>query len=375
VDGQEPRSADITINAVRSVAHVHALASVWNPLVDASSSRNIFLTWEWMTTWLDIFAAKSEPFILTVTDADGSLTGLAPLYSTRMRVGPLTARALRLMGTGVGADHMGFIWSGRDFTEQIVLRLIDDIDDWDVLDFTWMNADQARRATEAVHRRERTHACLLTEADKCPVLRLPASWDVYVKALSTSFRSSLRRSLQRLNRDHGPVEFLQVATEGEFEAAWDALVVFHRKRWLSRGFHGAFADPVFTAFHHRFGPVALRKGWLRFYVLRVAEEIAAALYCFRFGSCVCYFQSSFDSAWSHYGPGRLLMAHAIRRAIEEGAAEFDFLRGTERHKMHWKPELTGDCHLVIFRRELRISVPIVVKGWVRHAQRFARLMP
>lgn len=374
MEPHEPSYAGVVnVDTMTSVDRLYAIAPVWNRLLERSPSCNIFLTWEWMAAWLDIFGLKGEPFVLTVTDADGSLTGVAPLFSTRVRRGPFALRALRLLGTGVGADHMGFIWpSGQDLTEQILLRLLDEDGRWDVFDFAWMDEDQARRALRAADRHRRTHASILTETAKCPVLRLPSSWDAYVKTLSPSFRSGLRRSRLRLDRDHGPVEFRQVATEDEFETAWGALVSFHQERWRSRGLRGAFGDPLFTSFHRRFGAVALRKGWLRFYVLRAHEEIAATLYCFHFGSCVCYFQGSFNPAWSRYGPGRLLMAHAIRRAIEEGAAEIDFLRGTERHKMHWKPSLRSDCHLSIFRRDPRISVAIAWRDWIRRAHQVTR---
>ncbi len=373
MERRDPQNAGVSIDAMTSVDHLHAVAPAWDTLLEGSPSCNIFLTWEWMAAWLDIFGLRGEPFVLAVTDADGSLRGLAPLFSTHPRRGPLAVRVLRFLGTGVGADHMGFIWPpGQDLTERILLRLLDEDGKWDVFDFAWMDGDQARRAVQAVERHRRTHTSILTETAKCPVLQLPSAWDPYVKTLSPSFRSGLRRSRLRLDRDHGPVEFLQVATEDEFDTAWEALISFHQARWRSRGLQGAFADPFFKSFHRRFGAVALRKGWLRFHVLRVREEIAATLYCFRFGSRICYFQGSFNPAWSRYGPGRLLMAHAIRSAIEEEAAEFDFLRGTERHKMHWRPRLRSDYHLAIFRRHPRISAAVVWADWVRHAHRLAR---
>ncbi|HEY4593430.1 MAG TPA: GNAT family N-acetyltransferase, partial [Thermoanaerobaculia bacterium] len=53
---------------------------------------------------------------------------------------------------------------------------------------------------------------------------------------------------------------------------------------------------------------------------------------------VYFYQSGFDPAHSALSPGTLLVAQAIRRAIEEGKTAFDFLRGDEPYKRRWKPQ-------------------------------------
>ena len=96
------------------------------------------------------------------------------------------------------------------------------------------------------------------------------------------------------------------------------------------------------------------------------------LYCFRYGPRVSYFQAGFDTAWARYGPGRLLMAHAIRSSIEEGATEFDFMRGVEEHKLRWKPELRHDYHVTIFRARPAVITALRLQGGVRLLRRGAR---
>ncbi len=69
----------------------------------------------------------------------------------------------------------------------------------------------------------------------------------------------------------------------------------------------------------------------------------------RQGDTVSFYSTGYDSAWSKYGPGRRIMAAAIRSAIEEGATEFDFLRGDEAYKEAWATRSRLDQRVVLPR--------------------------
>jgi CelD/BcsL family acetyltransferase involved in cellulose biosynthesis len=62
----------------------------------------------------------------------------------------------------------------------------------------------------------------------------------------------------------------------------------------------------------------------------------------------------------------------LRRAIEEGHSRFDFLRGDEPYKAHWRaePKATFDYSIVPNRRLAKIRGRVLdlggsVKDWVR----------
>lgn len=262
---------------------------------------------------------------------------------------------------------MAFIGSRDAEITHAVMEWLLEHEKWDVLKLGWMDEAQAQRMVQALGS-ARTHRHLVTEAAGAPLLRLPASWDAYFRTLSPAFRAGLLRSRRGLEREHGTAFVRRVASPVEFERIWSILVSLHQRRWTARGRRGAFADPKFAEFHHRFALVALERSWLRLFSLEIGSAVAAVLYCLRFGPRVFYFQSGFDLAWSRFGPGRLLMAEAIRSAIEEGATEFDFLRGTERHKLFWHPEIRRDVHLTIFRRDLRVAFPVVWQERLRAAR-------
>ena len=64
---------------------------------------------------------------------------------------------------------------------------------------------------------------------------------------------------------------------------------------------------------------ALERGWLRMYVLRLDDRLAAVMYGFNYGGRFYFYQHGFDDQFSSHSIGLVLMALTIRAAIDEGA--------------------------------------------------------
>jgi CelD/BcsL family acetyltransferase involved in cellulose biosynthesis len=84
------------------------------------------------------------------------------------------------------------------------------------------------------------------------------------------------------------------------------------------------------------------------------------------------YQSGIDPERMNVSPGHLANFFSVRRAIEEGRAHFDFLRGDESYKTFWlaTPRPTIDCVMVPNRRLARLRgrlthAATTLKGWVK----------
>jgi CelD/BcsL family acetyltransferase involved in cellulose biosynthesis len=125
-------------------------------------------------------------------------------------------------------------------------------------------------------------------------------------------------------------------------------------------------------FHRTFSRLALARGWLRLFVLRVDGEPAAAFYGFRYGPRFSFYQSGFAPAAARDGVGTVCMAFAIQRAIEEGALEYDFLHGDEAYKFHWARQVRTLERLQLFPPRLAGALWKGAVGLDRKARRMAR---
>jgi CelD/BcsL family acetyltransferase involved in cellulose biosynthesis len=305
------------------------LAGAWRELAQADPSATPFQSFEWQSSWFERFGAGKKPLIWTAY-AGQDLAALFPLVEVRS-----PWRALRPMGIGPSdylqplsrtehsAEAAGLL--AEYLRDEAKARLVD--------------LHQLREGQELTQRLGHELDWRgVSEQAACLVLDLPPSYDAYLRTLGKSLRYDVKR-LEKPPFSDGQARIRPVEA-GETGPAVDFFFEAHRKRWSKRGLPGAFLGRRIREFHQAWAQSAAERGWLWMSLLELEGRAIGSIYAMRFGKTCCFYQSGFDPAYASLSPGSLLVAHTIRRAIEEGLERFDFLRGDEPYKRRWKPQHT-----------------------------------
>jgi len=375
---REGRSASpVQVTTVDTTERCQALRAEWEDLLTESSADCLFLTWEWLFTWWQELG-RGRRLALREVRRDGRLIGLAPWMLRR----GLPAR-LELLGNGrVGSDYLDVI--ARNGSEgEVSAALAADLDRrGGVVVMTQLRQSSlAARLSSLLgeHRwrslRDTTHVCPFIALDGL-------SWQDFLQSLGPSHRSNVRRRLRKLHARYA-VTFERADDAAHAAESFDVLLRLHRLRWSQRGGSDGFTDPPLVAFHRRFSRLALERGWLRLYVLRLDGRPAAAWYGFRYGHRFLFYQSGFDPAFAGSSVGLASMSLAIQAAIAEGAAELDLLHGAEPYKLLWTREARPLERLELFppsalgtlRRQLTCSIRGAKRLLRHHASPAAEALP
>jgi CelD/BcsL family acetyltransferase involved in cellulose biosynthesis len=301
------------------LGEIDEIADDWRAL--AVASGNPFLTPDWAHAWFRHYGDGTSPHVILVHDGD-ALVGVVPLART--------GRTIRFVGDNVG-DHFHplalpgreaeVVGAARDGLRRSVRRgrLVLRNADVGAWTSTLATAWAARPRTVRVGATVLPYVPIAGE-----------TWDSYLAARSRNFRSQVRRKERALQRDHG-ARFR--CTESPERVAPDMARFFalHNARWDTLGGSGAGTER-FRAFHTDFATRALERGWLRLWFLEADGVEVAAWYGWRVGGRYAYCLAGFDPAWAEASVGLVLLAHTVRSAIEEGAAEYDLLLGDEPYK-------------------------------------------
>jgi CelD/BcsL family acetyltransferase involved in cellulose biosynthesis len=172
---------------------------------------------------------------------------------------------------------------------------------------------------------------IIEEAEVCPVLELPGSWSDYVSSLGKNMREQIKRYPKRLEKQF-QCEYSLAQTEDEVQRAMTDLFVLHGKRWRQRGQTGVLALPRRQKFHRAVASDFLKKGWLRLWSLHCDGAPACVLLSYVYRGRYHFFIGGFEPELMKWSVGTCLFARVFQTAIEEGAQEFDFLRGAEEYK-------------------------------------------
>jgi len=337
------------VERISTEGQLRALMEPWTALLAGLPRISIFLTWEWASTWWRHFGSGKELWVLAVRDASGRLAGIVPWMLTVGRLGPLRVRRVTFLGSGrVCPDHLDIIARPGE-REAVCAAFVGHLSahqhQWDVLDLQGLAQDSPLKRCLAAAKGRR----LARKPQVCPFAVLPSDWGTFqTNNLGAKKRRFLRYSRRRLEGDHpGQVTFQRVSEPGELGTVMDALGTLNRKRHHARGRVSCFDEDGFVAFHRDMAALALERGWLRLYQLKVADQIVAVQHCFHYHGVFYDYQKGFDPDWGKYSPGQVLQAHAVREAIAEGASEFDMLREGEAYKFTWTDQARVDHHLLL----------------------------
>jgi CelD/BcsL family acetyltransferase involved in cellulose biosynthesis len=365
-----------------------SLQDDWNTLATSP-----FHTWDWIAVWWKHYgdagrrkrdrngdaATDRQLHVLAVYDDDKSvrsaeraLIGIAPFFIDRTIV---KGNVLRWLGSGeVCTDHLSLICR-PEHREQVATSVAEALttscDEWDNLDLRAVDEDDFTIVSLLAQLEERECIVSRQPADSCWVLPLPASWDEYLAAISKSHRKQLRQ-LERRVIESGRIEWHRVETAEQLESAWSVLVDLHQRRRKSLGEPGCFASQAFHDFHREVAARLLKRGQLRMSWLVLDGTPAAAEYHIADRAATYAYQGGVDPDRLNEEPGRLSTIMCLKRAIEEGHKQLDFLRGDEPYKAHWRaePRQTYDYRVVPNRRLARLRGRVLsftgtVTDWVR----------
>jgi CelD/BcsL family acetyltransferase involved in cellulose biosynthesis len=288
----------------------------------AEASGNVFATLEWVDAWTRNLGAGRPLHVLACRREGGELAALWPLYLAAER----PVRTLRLLGHGP-ADRLGAVCAPADrpaAARALRRALAGGLAGWQALFLSELPGEEGWPPLVGGRPWGRQPS---------PVLRIEGDWAQYLASRSANLRSEIRSRERRLRREHGMT--LRLAQDpGDLEI----LIALHQARWGARS--SAFAGS-WGALHREFAAAALRRGWLRLWLMELDGRPAAAHYGLRFGGTDSYYQSGRDPARDRLGVGSALLVHAIRDAVESGMREFRFLRGDEAYKLRYASEDPG----------------------------------
>jgi CelD/BcsL family acetyltransferase involved in cellulose biosynthesis len=370
---------------VTTTAQLAAMEGPWNALAGGMPLRS----WTWLATWWAHYGAANGDSNRSVErrlrviavyepadDKAGELVGVAPWY---LDGNVVHGNVIRPLGSGeVCTDHLSLVCRPAD-APRVAAAIADYLttqdDQWDRLELGAVDADDPAIARLADELDERECLVSRTAADNCWVIDLPQTWDEFLAAQSKSHRKQLRRFERRVV-DTDRVVWHAVHDRNELDEAWHVLVDLHQRRRRSLGEPGCFASRPFRDFHGDVVERLLANGQLRMSWLELDGSPAAAEYHLAGPETTYAYQSGVDPTRLDEEPGRLSNMLTIQRAIAEGHRKFDFLRGDEPYKAHWRatPRPTYDYRIVPNRRLARlrgraIAATETVTDWVKQSAR------
>ena len=318
------------------------IKDAWQELEQAGDLPTIFQCYGWIEPWWR-HLGHGKKILLAAYEGD-LLVGIAPMFIERMTLkGIPFFNIMRFMGTPESDYHAFILRQG--YQEKALSALLTALKqyNWDI---AWLSdvkpdtstADLLTKCLKAggLHFMERQHT-------PCPYIILPPLYDDYIKSLSKSIRLNSNNYYNKM-LGVGKVAVETFSQESNVAEGMDYFFSLHRQRWEMKGEGGALKNEHIQSFHHEVAAGLFN--YLRLSFLIVDGLRISVMYGYRYKDTEYNYLPGFDSNWSKYRPGTILLLKLIENAISAGVSCFDFMRGDEEYKYHFTE--TTRCNLVYY---------------------------
>lgn len=326
--------------SVATLDEIYQCRDSWNALVDQMRHPVIFLTWEWLVSWLESSSEGYQPLILFVRDAHDELVAILPLARVRKRLEgmPLPVDAVTLCSSlECYPDHLDLISPGNADAFLALDACFDYLKRHrlagGVFYFPFL-AEEGFLASYLAAQRLRHLRVERVNTLVSPYVDLTGGYDSYVGAMSKKKRYNLSRERKILCEEH-KAEFLRMNSAESLATAIDTLFDLHAKRAQDKGLSSNFTGPSTIKFHQLLGTRLVESGRVRLYLLKIGQEVIATVYGFLLHREFAFYQTGLDPAWKKYSPGKVMISIVLEDLAAQGVSLFDFLGGGDEYKQFW----------------------------------------
>ena len=340
---------------VMEINDFESLRNCWNIMLEKSIIEdNIFLTWEWLSTWWKYFG-EGRKFLALAARENDKILAIAPFMLSQYKLPKFgNIRRIEFIGSP-HSDYHNFIAlrKAKECLKHIINYLTKNIENWN-----WIQLKEIPKSTPTLnflHELSPIFSSKLYIETKicnlCPYVPLPKSFDALMKKLTKNMRQNLRRYLRRIGEKYDVTFKRYDEMDFSVKEAMETFIRLHQKRWSARGLPGAFKDERFCNFHMEIAHLFAERNWLGLYFLMADGEPISAQYTFEYKRKMYYYLAGFNPEYSNYSVGNLTTMFLLKECIKRGFKEYDMMRGNEAYKMMWTRKCRENYEIRIIRKD------------------------
>jgi CelD/BcsL family acetyltransferase involved in cellulose biosynthesis len=369
----------LTVEEISSPEQMSMLEPVWDSLLAQSARPELYLTYEWMSTWWRCFRDESRRLlILLVRDADRPV-GIAPLMLTTDRLFGLRVRKVEFLTTMCYAnaptncaatlDIITVPDRSAEVVRTVMTYLRSREHDWDFLRLhpipqSSVTAGELSRCAETFGYRS-----YIAPVFQNAYIYTDRSWEEYRHSLSKNFKKQLRSQERKLAAT-GPISYELISDPAEIDRAIEEMMNIERRSW-KWNIGVSINSTAYRNFYQEFARIAITRGWLNLWLMHLNAEIISYEYVVTFHGQAEVLKGSFDTRYQHFSPGNHLALKEYETYFGN-ARRIGLLWGGTFGKQRWHPTFEQHSEVFIFNKTIygQILRGLIMRAYLCTIQRY-----
>jgi len=335
------------------------LRDEWDALLARSVTNEIFLTFDFLSTWSACASRRHKLCVVTAWVA-GRLEGIAPLMLAERVICSVRLKTLEFLGTPF-IDYADFIYAEPRVLEVLwnaVRRLGEDCDALYLREVKDDSPTYTFLTTQARLECKRGEQCLMVGTTPTPGAP-PASY-----LQKPKFARHLNRHTRQLN-DLGKITLDYYTEPDAIAAQVGALVQQHKERWNATSTPSCFNNPAMEQLYRRLSETLARSKRCLFIVMRLDGVPLCCHWGFLHNTHYLLHTTSRAVQYEHYYTGVVMLASVVTnlRQLNPALESIDLCRGEEHYKSYFGAlRCTNYSFLELRSLRSRILMPVFFRG-------------
>ena len=348
------------IKIIRSITELESIESEWNDLFDNSCCPNVFQSFDWNYVWLKSFLRKSDNiFIIAVYNdkENGKLEAIAPFFTRRFF---LFLKSLMFISYDY-SDYLDIIIRKNCDKEKIYSEIFGAIflnnkfnRIADIINLKQVSKEALKLISEYFKKIKKI-SLTYKESGSCYYFNLSDNIGDYMKQFNSKQRYNILKRVEKAESVN--IKYIAVSSENTdkslFENYLNIFFELHQKRWKDKGKRGVFYNGEIKSFFKELFIALFNKNRITLSALEINDgNIIASAVCFDYEGKKQIYLPGFDTGYSGYHPGIVLIYNDIKEAINKKYKEFDFLKGGEEYKQRFGAVKRENYKLYLYKNKI-----------------------
>ena len=345
------RVSRLSIERATSLDELAALEPGWNELLARSGTDTVYLTFEWVSSWMRWIGRDAQPMVLVARNHEGETVGIAPLMITRSRDPGASRGEIQFIGTP-NSDYSDFIV--LEERERVLRAFFSALrrgpQDWQTMSLREIPESSPNRGPLTGLGRRGAFPGDAWPGNACPSLLLEQREEEVRRELQRKKYVGKRdweKSIDYAER-FGAVQFQHARTLQEAEALLPDLFRLHKARWSGTS---KFEDEAYEGFYRSVVTRLWPKGHVAVTAMTLDAKPIAVSLAFPYKGTWTNHNWVHDRDLAKLSPGTLLIHFMIVDALARGYREFDLTRGAESYKRRFSNTVRHNTDLLVYRRQ------------------------
>jgi CelD/BcsL family acetyltransferase involved in cellulose biosynthesis len=325
----------LTIEEITDVNKLPELEEVWKKILHVSKCENLFLTYEWITVWLNHFW-KDKPILFLIIKNEKGPIGLAPLLVDREKEALVFAANGHTYRPNLifGGDHEELLKTLFSHLRERDRRLNLCLHEVELDSFLVKTLPNVARECRIV--------TVFKRVSSSPFLSIHTDWENFLKSKSKHFREEQKRKVNKM-RKTGQLDFVKVSNPDQIDEAMRNILKIERNSWKEKEGTSFTAVPGLQGFYLDVAEAFAKKQCFCTYLLYLNSVPIAHLFGIAYENRYYALKTSYDESYKELSPGVVLFTYVLQDIFQSSLKELDFL-GVESR---WKNEIASDARNLV----------------------------